>query len=49
MQIVKTEKRSSKIGYIYKGIKESRMMVDADSKDREKFNDRAHTESDKRK
>jgi len=30
-------------------IKESRMMVDADSKDREKFNDRAHIESDKRK
>jgi len=30
-------------------IKESRMMVDADSKDREKFKDRVHIESDKRK
>ena len=49
MQIVKTEKRSSKIGYIQKVIKESRMMVDADSKDREKFKDRAHIERDKRK
>jgi len=29
-------------------IKESRMMVDADSQDREKFNDRVQIESDKR-
>ena len=48
MQIVKTEK-SSKIGYRQKVIKESRMMVDADSKDREKFKDRVQIERDKRK
>ena len=48
MQIIKTEK-SSKIGYRQKVIKESRMMVDADSKDRENFKDRAHIESDKKK
>jgi len=30
-------------------IKESRMLVDADSKDREKFKDREQIESDKRK
>ena len=48
MQIVKIEK-SSKIGYRLKVIKESRMMVDADRKDREKFNDRVQIESDKRK
>jgi len=48
MQIVKTEK-ISKIGYRLKVIKESRMMVDADRKDREKFNDRVQIESDKRK
>ena len=47
MQIVKTEK-SSKIGYRQKVIKESRMMVDADSQDREKFKDRVQIESDKR-
>ena len=35
MQIVKTEK-SSKIGYRQKVIKESNMMVDADSKDKRK-------------
>ena len=48
MQKVKTENRS-KIGYIQKVIKESRMLVDADSKDREKFKDREQIESDKRK
>jgi len=48
MQIVKIEK-SSKIGYRLKVIKESRIMVDADRKDREKFNDRVQIESDKRK
>ena len=48
MQIVKTEK-SSKIGNRQKVIKESRMLVDADSKDREKFKDREQIESDKRK
>ena len=48
MQIVKTEKRS-KIGYRQKVIKQSRMMVDADNKDREKFKDRVQIESDKRK
>ena len=48
MQIVKIEK-SSKIGYRQKVIKGSRMMVDADSKDREKFKDRVQIESDKRK
>ena len=48
MQIVKTEK-SSKIGHRQNVIKESRMMVDADSKDREKVKDRVQTESDKRK
>ena len=45
MHIIKTEKRS-KIGYRQKVIKESRMMVDADSEDREKFKDRAQIESD---
>ena len=48
MQIVKTEK-SSRTGYIQKVIKESRMMVEADSKDREKFKDRVQIESDNRK
>ena len=48
MQIVKIEKRS-KIGYRQKVIKQSRMMVDADNKDREKFKDRVQIESDKRK
>ena len=48
MQIVKTEK-SSTIGHIQKVIKESRMMVDADNKDREKFKDRVQIERDKRK
>ena len=48
MQIIKTEKWS-KIGYRQKAIKESRMMVDVDSKDREKFKDRVQIESDKRK
>ena len=48
MQIVKTEK-SSKIGNRQKVIKESRMLVDADSKDKEKFQDRAQIERDKRK
>ena len=48
MQIVKTEK-SSKIGYRQKVIKESRMLVDADSKDRENFKDSVHIESDKTK
>ena len=48
MQIIKTEKRS-KIGYRQKVIKESRMMVDADSKDREKVKDRVQIESDKTK
>ena len=48
MQIVKTEK-SSRTGYIQKVIKESRMMVDADSKDREKVKDSVHIESDKTK
>ena len=45
MQIVKTEKRS-KIGHRWNVIKESCMMVDADSKDREKIKDRAQIESD---
>ena len=48
MQKVKTEKRS-KIGYRQKVIKESRMLVDADSKDREKLKDSVHIESDKTK
>ena len=48
MQIVKTEK-CSKIGYRQKVIKESRMLVDADSKDREKVKDRVHIKSDKGK
>ena len=48
MQIVKTYK-SSKIGYIQKVIKESRMLVDTDNKDREKVKDRVQIESDKRK
>ena len=44
------DKRNSKIGYSQKVIKQSRMMVNADSKDREKkFKDRVHIESDKRK
>ena len=48
MQIIKTEK-GSKIGYRQKVITESRMLVDADSKDREKVKDRVQIESDKRK
>ena len=39
----------SKIGYRQKAIKESRMMGDADSIDREKFKDMVQIESDKRK
>ena len=48
MQIVKTEKSSRK-GYLQKVIKESRMLVDADNKDKRKGQSWVQIESDKRK